>query len=137
MNNNLGFQKLSCEQFQQASYTEMVKDPESILSLIELMWNAPFEQVYSISGQGENRMNNTWTPYQIYCEILKKNASVPRNYKAFAELPFGEVLLILKEELRQIPSQDALGMRDVLRRIVILHHDFSDFFDDEDEEGWS
>lgn len=131
MDENMQVQKMSFEQFRQTSLYEMVKEPESILTLLELMWNIPFRKMFSYDykNKEEEWERKTNPQLQIYREFAGRKKLIPCNYPAFMELSFGEVLTILDEDLRRMPSDDTFGIRNVLCEFAGMYQYFHDFHD--------
>lgn len=90
-------EKVSLNEFTQAVNFDYIEDPKLILSVVRKMWDIPFDEIFHAKCRYQKP-----TPWKyIYEEFADQEELIPKDVEAFGALPYGEVALILNEEIRR------------------------------------
>lgn len=89
--------KLSLYEFTTSVDFQNIEDPRLILSIVEKMWNIPFDEMFHVKCRYKEP-----TPWEyIYEEFTDREQLVPKEQEAFRNLKYGEIALILEGELEK------------------------------------
>ncbi len=92
--------KLSLNEFVQSAKSEnfeSIRDPQLILSIVEKMWSIPFAEMFHVKCRGMEP--SPWD--YIYEEFVDIRHLISVEKELFLTLPFGEIVLILDEQIRK------------------------------------
>lgn len=93
--------KLSLKEFIRSADLEYIEDPELIMSIINKMWKIPFEEMFHAKWRYKDP-----TPWgYIYEEFADQEQLVPNDADIFSTLQYGEIVLILQEEITRRKSE--------------------------------
>lgn len=90
-------EKVSLNKFTQVANFDYIEEPKLILSVVRKMWDIPFDEIFHAKCRYQNP-----TPWEyIYEEFADQEELIPKGTEAFGALPYGEIALILNEEIRR------------------------------------
>lgn len=95
-------EKLSLHEFTTSADFQYIEDSRLILSIVEKMWSIPFDEMFHVKCRYKQP-----TPWEyIYEEFTDREQLVPKEEEAFRNLKYGEIALILEEELDRKVKED-------------------------------
>lgn len=108
--------KISLNEFIQSVNLEFIQDPELILGIVRKMWSIPFEEVFHVKCRYMDP-----TPWEyIYEEFAEQEALLPAGREAFNTLKFGEIVLVLKEEIERKKKADTYMEAHALDVLIVF-----------------
>ena len=104
-------EKVSLNKFTQVANFDYIEEPKLILSVVRKMWDIPFDEIFHAKCRYQNP-----TPWEyIYEEFADQEELIPKGTEAFGALPYGEIALILNEEIRRkSEAAEDMQLMDVL-----------------------
>lgn len=104
-------EKVSLNEFIQAVNFDYIEEPKLILSVVRKMWDIPFDEIFHAKCRYQKL-----TPWKyIYEEFADQEGLIPKDAEAFGTLPYGEIVLILNEEIRRkLEVAEEMQLMDVL-----------------------
>lgn len=90
-------EKVSLNEFNQGINLDYIEDPKLILSVVRKMWDIPFDEIFHAKCRYQKP-----TPWEyIYEEFADQEGLIPKDAEVFGALSYGEIALILNEEIRR------------------------------------
>ena len=104
-------EKVSLNKFTQVANFDYIEEPKLILSVVRKMWDIPFDEIFHAKCRYQNP-----TPWEyIYEEFADQEELIPKGTEGFGALPYGEIALILNEEIRRkSEAAEDMQLMDVL-----------------------